>query len=294
MVDPTKRRALGRGLDALLPSKPTAPSSIPAAPSAANAPDAFYAKIEDLHPNRNQPRTRFDDKALDELAASLKEVGMLEPILVRRRAAGGYEIVAGERRWRASQRAGLYEVPVFVRELSEGKAFEAALVENLQREDLNPLETARAYQRLIDEHGHSGESVAQLIGKDRSTIANALRLLKLPESVIDRIEARELSEGHGRALLGAADVGTMERLAREAVAKDWSVRETERHARAAAQKAKPGPAPAKSANTRDLEERLTRKLGTRVTVADRKGKGHLSIDFSSYDELDRLLEVLFK
>jgi ParB family chromosome partitioning protein len=294
MVDPTKRRALGRGLDALLPSKPTTPSSIPAAPVAANAPDAFYAKIEDLHPNRNQPRTHFDDKALDELAASLKEIGMLEPILVRRRGAGGYEIVAGERRWRASQRAGLYEVPVFVRELSEGKAFEAALVENLQREDLNPLETARAYQRLIDEHAHSAESIAQLIGKDRSTVANALRLLKLPEAVIDRIEARELSEGHGRALLGAADIATMERLAREAVAKDWSVRETERRARAEAQKTKPGAAPAKSANTRDLEERLTRKLGTRVTVADRKGKGHLSIDFSSYDELDRLVEVLLK
>jgi ParB family chromosome partitioning protein len=183
-------------------------------------------------------------------------------------------------------------VPVFVRELSEGKAFEAALVENLQREDLNPLETARAYQRLLDEHGHSAESLARLIGKDRSTIANALRLLKLPESVIDRIEARELSEGHGRALLGAADVSTMERLAREAVAKDWSVRETERHARAEAHKTKAGPTPAKSANTRDVEERLTRKLGTRVTVADRKGKGHLSINFSSYDELDRLIEVL--
>jgi ParB family chromosome partitioning protein len=294
MVDTSKRRALGRGLDALLPSKPTAPSSsIPAAPAAPNSPDAFYAKIEELHPNRKQPRTRFDDKALDELAASLKEIGMLEPILVRRRAAGGYEIVAGERRWRASQRAGLYEVPVFVRELSEGKAFEAALVENLQREDLNPLETARAYQRLLDEHGHTAESIAQLIGKDRSTVANALRLLKLPEGVIDRIEARDLSEGHGRALLGAADVPAMERLAREAIEKGWSVRETERRARAAAaQKAKPGAAPAKSANVRDLEERLTRKLGTRVTLADRKGKGHLNIDFSSYDELDRLLEVL--
>jgi ParB family chromosome partitioning protein len=255
---------------------------------------SFYAPIEDLHPSRSQPRTRFDDKALDELAASLRTMGMLEPILVRRRTQGGHEIVAGERRWRAAQRAGLHEVPVFVRELNEGKAFEAALVENLQREDLNPLETARAYQRLIDEHEHSIESVAQLIGKDRSTVANAMRLLKLPESVVDRIEARELSEGHGRALLGAAEVGVMERLAREAVAKGWSVRETERRARAEAHTSKSGAAKAKSANTRDLEEQLARRLGTRVTLADRKGKGHISVAFSSYDELDRLLEQLLR
>ena len=295
MVDASKRRALGRGLDALLPAAPPVAVGAAAAAGGRNAPEAFFARIEDLHPNRTQPRTRFDDQALEELAASLKQVGMLEPILVRRRAqGGGFEIVAGERRWRAAQRAGLFEVPVFVRELSEGKAFEAALVENLQREDLNPLETARAYQRLIDEHGHSIESVAQLIGKDRSTVANAMRLLKLPESIVDRIEARELSEGHGRALLGASSTAIMERLAREAVAKDWSVRETERRARAEAQKAKPNAAAVKSANTRDLEERLSRKLGARVRVADRKGKGHLTIDFTSYDDLDRLLEALLK
>src|SRR5689334_12352906 len=246
MVEPSKRRALGRGLDALLPSVP--PPS--AAPVVTRSGEIFAAPIEELHPNRNQPRTRFDDKALDELAASLAEVGMLEPILVRRRAQGGFEIVAGERRWRAAQRAGLHDVPVFVRELSEGKAFEAALVENLQREDLNPLETARAYQRLLDEHEHSVESISKLIGKDRSTVSNALRLLKLPDEVIDKIEARELSEGHGRALLGAGDVATMVKLAREAVEKQWSVRETERRARGVAQakQTAPGiPAP-KSAN----------------------------------------------
>jgi ParB family transcriptional regulator, chromosome partitioning protein len=295
MNDSGKRRGLGRGLDALLPSVPTAPKHAVAAKPApgSSAPDAFYAPIEELHPNRAQPRTRFDEQALEELAASLKEIGMLEPILVRRRAQhqGGFEIVAGERRWRAAQRAGLHEVPVFVRELSEGKAFEAALVENLQREDLNPLETARAYQRLLDEHGHHVESVAKLIGKDRSTVANALRLLKLPDSVLDRIEARELSEGHGRALLGAGDVAAIERLAREAHEKGWSVRETERRARAAAPSEKRAQNE-KSANTRDLEERLTRRLGTRVTLADRKGKGHVNIAFSSYDELDRLLELL--
>jgi ParB family chromosome partitioning protein len=212
---------------------------------------------------------------------------------VRRRPAGGFEIIAGERRWRAAQRAGLHEVPVFVRELSEGRAFEAALVENLQREDLNPLEAARAFARLIDEHEHTHDTISQLIGKDRSTVANALRLLKLPEPVIDLIENLQLSEGHGRALLGAGDATAMTRLAREAIAGDWSVRETERRARAAAQAKQAAAAkPTKSVNTRDLEERLTRSMGARVTVADRKGKGHLQISFTSYDELDRLIALL--
>jgi len=278
MNDIHKRR-LGRGLDALLPS---GPASV----------DSSRAKIEELHPNRAQPRTRFDDAALDELAQSIKDIGLLEPILVRHRAQGGYEIVAGERRWRAAQRAGLHEVPIYVRELAEGRAFEAALVENLQREDLNPLETARAFARLVDEHGHTHDSLAQLIGKDRSTVANALRLLKLPEPVMDMIESKELSEGHGRALLGAGDAASIQRLAREAIAAGWSVRETERRARAAAQEKPDVEAPAKSPNTRDLEERLSRSVGSRVSVADRKGKGHLQIAFSSYDELDRLIGVL--
>jgi ParB family chromosome partitioning protein len=294
MNELNKQRRLGRGLDALLPGGTT---PIPAASA-----DGFRAKIEDLHPNRTQPRTRFDDATLNELAQSIKDMGVLEPILVRKRPqGGGYEIVAGERRWRAAQRAGLHEVPVFVRELSEGKAFEAALVENLQREDLNPLETARAFQRLIQDHHHTQESLAQLIGKDRSTIANALRLLKLPESVTDLIESKELSEGHGRALLGAGDVATIVRLAREAIAQQWSVRETERRARVAANAAqepesgshtKPPEKDEKNPNQRDLEDRLSRTIGARVTVADRKGKGHLQIAFANYDELDRLTKML--
>ncbi len=300
-MDNSKRRALGRGLDALLPAAPPAapaapPASTPAAnpvtPPAVQRP-ASVARIEELHPNRNQPRTRFDDAALTELADSLKQLGMLEPILVRKRAAGGFEIIAGERRWRAAQRAGLHEVPIFVRELSDSKVFEAALVENLQREDLNPLETAQAFQRLLDEHGHSQESLAQLIGKDRSTIANALRLMKLPENVLDLIADRSLSEGHGRALLSANDPKVISALAKDAVAKDWSVRETERQARAAAV-AKPAAEkpPKANANLRDLEDRLTRSVGSRVTVSDRKGKGQLHITFSSYDELDRIIDLL--
>lgn len=300
MADPRKRRALGRGLDALLPASPPSPqansATAPAPPSPPPRPQTgFSAPIEELHPNRRQPRTRFDDERIEELAASIREIGLLEPILVRKRGQGGYEIVAGERRWRAAQRAGLHDVPVYVRELTEDRAFEAALVENLQREDLNPLETARAFQRLIEEHGRSQDAIASLLGKDRSTVANALRLLKLPDVIIDMIEARALSEGHGRALLGAGDEAAMIRLARAAVAGGWSVRETERQARAAQRSV--GVAAGgekKSANVRDLEERLTRTMGTRVSVADRKGKGHLKVAFSSYDELDRILEHLMK
>lgn len=303
-MDNSKRRALGRGLDALLPAAPSpTPQAAPAAPAAPKSPavpvarsaptNAAVARIEELHPNRLQPRTRFDDEALTELSESLKQLGMLEPILVRKRAAGGFEIVAGERRWRAAQRAGLHEVPIFVRELSDAKVFEAALVENLQREDLNPIETAQAFQRLLDDHGHSQESLAQLIGKDRSTIANALRLMKLPESVLELVAGKALSEGHGRALLSASDPKVIVALSKQAVSNEWSVRETERQARAAVTASKTASkTKSPNANLKDLEERLTRSVGARVTVSDRKGKGRLHITFASYDELDRIIELL--
>ena len=217
---------------------------------------------------------------------------MLEPILVRERAKGGYEIIAGERRWRAAQRAGLKDVPIFVRELGTKEAFEAALVENLQREDLNPIETARAFARLAEEHGHTQESIAQRVGKDRTTITNSMRLLKLPDAVLDRLEEGALSEGHGHALLASPDVATMKRLARDAVAKQWSVRETERQVRAAGKPPQPTAAASKSANVKDLENRLSRHLGARVSVEDKKGKGKLVVTYSSYDELDRILATI--
>ncbi|MBK8169175.1 MAG: ParB/RepB/Spo0J family partition protein [Sandaracinaceae bacterium] len=287
MVLPPKRR-LGGGLDGLIPSGKPIPSQIQR--------PSLTAPIEEVHPNRSQPRSHFDDTALAELAQSIREMGVLEPILVRHRSQGGFEIIAGERRWRAAQRAGLREVPVFVRELSEKEAFEAAIVENLQREDLNPLETARAFQRLIDEHGHSQESIASRVGKDRTTITNVLRLLKLPEAVLERIGAGQLSEGHGRALLGAQDTKAILRLASEAVAKGWSVRETERRAREASGKATSGRttnAKAEpSANIRDLELRLSRSLGVRVKIDDQGKKGVIHLPYSSLDELDRLLNDL--
>ncbi len=283
-----KKRLGGRGLEGLLPSAPGKASG-PAAPS----PFANLAAIEDIHQNREQPRKRFDDAALDELAASIRSVGVLEPILVRKRPQGGFEIIAGERRWRAAARAGLKELPIFVREMTTGIAFEAAIIENLQREDLNPMEMARAFSRLIEDHKQTQDSVATKIGKDRSTVANALRLLKLPKDVADRIENGELSEGHGRALLTAASPGKMSVLAKQAVEGEWSVRETERRARTTTQPAK-APEKAKSANVRDLESRLEKKLGSRVSIEDREGKGTIEIRYGSLDELDRLLESLMR
>ena len=280
------RRRLGRGLDGLLP----------AAPPPSERPSKNAAAIEDLHPGRMQPRVRMDAEALAELAASIREHGVLEPILVRKRASDGFEIVAGERRWRAAQQAGLKEVPIFVHELDDEAAFEAALVENLQREDLNAMETARAFQRLVDDFGYTQETIAAKVGKERSTVANALRLLKLPEEVSGLVEDGELSEGHARALLAAPSVATMKKLARAAVAKGWSVREAERQARSAARGAdgsEKKAAPAKSANVRDLEQRLSRALGSTTTIQQSgKERGQVRISYASFDELDRLIDKL--
>ena len=242
-----------------------------------------------------QPRGRIGAEGLAELAASIREHGVLEPILVRKRPSGGLEIIAGERRWRAAQQAGLKEVPIFLHELGDEAAFEAALVENLQREDLNAMETARAFQRLVDDYGHTQEEIATKVGKERSTIANALRLLKLPNDVMDLIENGDLTEGHGRALLSAPSVSIMKKLAHNAVSKGWSVREAERQARRLARGEASASAnkPAKSANVRDLESRLSRSLGSSTKIHESgKERGQVRISYSSFDELDRLIEKL--
>lgn len=286
---PPKKR-LGRGLDGLLPA--------PTSAGAAKTPTT--ARIEQLHPNKKQPRRRFDEAALEELASSIREHGVLEPVLVRRRDEGGYEIIAGERRWRAAQRAGVHELPIYVRELTDAVAFEAALVENIQREDLNPIETALAFQRLVDDHGYTQDQVAERVGKNRATIANSLRLLKLPPDVLGLLEEGQLSEGHGRAILAAPDAASMQKLARLVLVEKLSVRQTERRARAlaAARAAQPSETPPKgekSANVKDLERRLSHTLGTPVSVEDRGGgKGHLAIEYTSYEELDRILERVLR
>jgi len=298
MSEPRKPgRGLGRGLDALLPSTPAPAPAAPAAEPRSRT--YFQAQIEDVYPAPDQPRRRFDDAELDELAQSIRAHGIIMPLVVRPRAGGGYLLIAGERRWRAAQRAGLHQVPVVVQDVDAREAFERALVENLQRSDLNPIEEAAAYHRLIDELGLTQDQVAERVGKDRSTIANAVRLLRLPPPVREMVEDRRLSMGHARSLLGLETVDDIEQVARAVVARGLSVRATEELVRKKARPEKAArererPAPAKSPAVRDLEERLTRSLGGPVTlVEDAPGKGGtVTIKYLDLDHLDRLLEKL--
>jgi ParB family chromosome partitioning protein len=291
---PTKPRGLGRGLDALLPLTHSEPPS-----QRSERPlSLFMCPIERIVPCRSQPRQQFEAAPLDELVASIQTHGILEPLVVRRLPGQErYEIVAGERRWRAAQRAGLHELPVHVKDVSEQNAFELALVENVQREDLNAIEFAEALGRLIADYGYTQEALATMLAKDRSTLANALRLLKLPEKVRSLVIGGQLSEGHARALLGAPDEAKLVRLAEKAAHKKLSVRQTEALVRASKTAAEAGgsaEAPAgKSAGVRDLEGRLARRYGTRCEVRDKKGKGEIVIQYSDLDELDRILEQMF-
>jgi ParB family chromosome partitioning protein len=290
-----KRRALGRGLDALLPPAP-------AAAAVYGDKSVFLCALEKMAPQKGQPRQHFDARALEELAESIKEHGLLEPIVVRRAAPGvdRFEIIAGERRWRACQKAGLREAMVVVKDVTPKSAFELAIIENVQREDLNPVELAEALDRLVKEHGYTQESLAQRLGKDRTTITNSLRLLKLPERVRGKIISGELSEGHARALLGAADEGKIEQLADKVIAGKLSVRATEALVRSAREKSggkdakgnANGAGGGKSAAVRDLEARLTRTLGTKVEVRDQGNKGEIAIPYGDLDALDRVIDKL--
>ncbi len=279
-----KRPALGRGLSALIPDAPIVPAAAPADRSPEVDTDL-------LRPNKFQPRTHMDEGAIDDLARSIKSNGIIQPIVVRR-VESGYEIVAGERRWRAAQRAGLLKVPVVVRDIPEDRLLAAALIENIQREDLNPIEEAHAFRRLIDEFHLTQEQIADAVGKDRSSIANYLRLLKLPQEVRANVGSGALSMGHARALLGIADESALLRVARDVVAKSLSVRETEAIVKKAAQPPQPKAEPKADVHTRAAEERLRFALGPRATIV-RKGKGgRIEIDFESEDELQRLFEYL--
>jgi ParB family chromosome partitioning protein len=282
----TKRRALGRGLDALLPAvQPTAP--------AYGDRSVFACPIEKIIPQKGQPRQRFDAQKLDELAQSIREHGLIEPLVVRRVAgADHFELIAGERRWRALQRAGLREAIVVVKDVSPDEAFELALIENVQREDLNAIELAEAYDRLLRDHGYTQEALADRVGKDRTTIANVLRLLKLPPRVRARVVASQLSEGHARALLGAGDAAAIEQLADRVVRGGLSVRATEALVRAHAKAASGHKGSVKSSSVRDLEQRLARALGTRVELRDRGNKGEVVIPYADLDALDRLIDKL--
>jgi ParB family chromosome partitioning protein len=275
-----KRKALGKGLSALLPD----PEEGTAKESTAEVP------VGQLEPNPHQPRTRMDAARLQELTASIRESGIVQPILVRR-TPSGYQIIAGERRWRAAQQAGLATVPVTVREVADDRLLELALVENIQREELSPLEEAQALQRLQQDLGLTQEEVARKVGRDRSTVANTLRLLRLPKEARELLAAGRLEAGHARALLAVEHAEDLVGLAREAARKGLSVREVERRV-ALLRTPVARKESRKDANTRAAEERLRAALGARVEIHRRGRGGSLRIAFSGEAELNRLFELL--
>lgn len=291
-----RRPALGRGLSALIPeSAPPPPRASQATEKERNP---VELDIDRLIPNPRQPRTVIDDLKLDDLAQSIRANGVIQPVVVRRStqptsgSPDGYEIIAGERRWRAAQRAGLLKVPVVVKEVPDDKLLEVALIENIQRENLNPIEEALAYRRLADEHHLSQDEMSSAVGKDRATISNYMRLLRLPVEVRNDVAAGTLAMGHARAILGLGDEAAQRRVAREAVSRSLSVRETEALVRKESEPKAVVEAPRLDANSRAAEEKLRLALGTKVRIV-RKGKGgRVEIDFVSEDELQRIYEQL--
>ena len=280
-----RRPALGKGLSALLPDVPE--------PARAGAIDV---DVDLLAPSDQQPRLASDDRKLDELAASIRANGVIQPILVRR-TGSTYRIIAGERRWRAAQKAGLLKVPVVIRDVpagSERQLLELALVENLQREDLNPIEEGLAYQRLVDEFGLTQDQVAAAVGKDRTSVANYLRLLRLPEDVRAQVGSGALSMGHARAIAGLADAAAQRDAAREVTTRALSVRDTETLVKklAAPAAARTSAPAAPDVHTRAAEDRLRFALGTKVRLVRRRQGGTIEIEFGSEAELNRLYDVL--
>jgi ParB family chromosome partitioning protein len=280
-----KRKALGKGLSALLPEPEGTPLS--GESSAAEVP------LASLEPNPLQPRSAIAPERLQELAASIRESGIVQPILVRRRG-DRYQIIAGERRWRAAQQLGLLSVPVTVRDVPDERLLELALVENIQREELSPLEEAQAFHRLHDEFHLTQEDIAKRVGRDRSTVANAVRLLRLPRELRELVGQGRLDAGHARAILALERADDQVALGREAARKGLSVREVERRVALLRAPRSTRPGARKDANTRAAEERLRAALGTRVQITRRGRKGTLRIAFASEGELNRLYEALLR
>ncbi len=280
-----KRPALGKGLSALIPDAPE-PRVGP-----------LEVDVDRLMPNALQPRAHLDDARLEELARSIKANGVIQPIIVRK-TGDRFQIIAGERRWRAAQKAGLLRVPVVVRDVVPGQErslLEMALVENIQRENLNPIDEALAYRRLSDEFHLTQEDIATAVGKDRASVANFVRLLKLPDEIRADVAAGTLSMGHARALLALVNEADQRRLARDVIARHLSVRETESLAKKIAEGAKPSVEPAPrpvDVHTRAAEDRLRLGLGTRVRIIRQGTRGRIEIDFTSEEELIRIFEQL--
>ncbi len=281
----TKRPALGKGLGALLPDIEKEDQK-----------NFLSCGIEEISPSKYQPRKGFDERKLAELADSIKEKGIIEPLIVRK-IDGGYELIVGERRWRAAQRAGIREIPVIVRDVTTGEAMELALIENLQREDLNPLEEAEAYKRLMEEFQYTQEELAKRIGKDRTTVANAVRLLKLPQGIKAHLADETISSGHARAFLGL-DTQEMQNMAcAKVIKRGLSVRETERLVKRLNVQRSKGDMDEKPVSEEDihlgyLEETLRKFLGTQVRIPKRGRKGKIEIEFYSKDDLERIVEII--
>lgn len=281
-----KQRGLGKGLDALFSDNSVEDLGTPPSP--------VTLRLTEIEPNREQPRKTFDQKALDELAESIKKNGVLQPLLVRPLSDGSYQLVAGERRWRASRIAGLTEVPVIIKEMTDEQAMEIALIENLQREDLNPIEEAEGLQLLISRYNLTQDEAAARVGRSRPAVANSLRLLKLPDEILEMTKTGDISAGHARALLGFSSKEEMMQTAKEIKDKDLSVREIEKRIQ---ESQKPEKKSARKKKTADVfyseaELALSNSLGRKVKVIKGRKGGHLEIEFFDKDDLKKLAQEL--
>lgn len=283
----TKRMALGKGLGALIPE-----------PEEKEERRFFYCGIEEIRPHRAQPRKHFDESKLLELAETIKEKGILDPLMVRR-VEDGYELIAGERRWRAAQKAGLKEVPVIVREADDREVLELSLIENLQREDLNPIEEAEGFRELIEQFNVSHEELSKRVGKDRTTITNALRLLKLPTEIQNHLIQNRITAGHARAILSLESREKQKELCEIILQKDLSVRETEALAKRWSEKSNKRSATERRkeelvAQLQSLQDALRQHLGTKVRIQSKGKKGKIEIEYYSLEDLERIIEAILK
>jgi ParB family chromosome partitioning protein len=279
-----EKKALGRGLDALLPA--AKPASMP------EMPEVQHLRVDAIVPNRYQPRQTFPPHELAELTASLKQSGLLQPILVRRKGDGIYELISGERRWRAAKEAGLETIQAVIRNCGDEESVVLALVENLQRADLNPMEMARAYHRMMNEFGLTQDIIAQRVGCERSSIANVVRLINLPSEVQQLIETNQLSMGHAKVVLGLPGQNEQLRVAQRVVSKALSVRETEKLIESSSAAKKRGAKELRRTPWSDIEERLQKRLGTKVMIQKGKRGGKIVIHYFSPPELDGIIEML--